>query len=380
MNDTTDVLISYIYDAATTDGGWENLLSFIAEDFGAVGATYFVLEKSSRKPCFWANFGHDISKEKTYTEHYINIDPTLELALESDVGKILHAKERFSNRYIERSEYFQDFLIPSRLGDVVGAKIIDRSGFVGMFSIQYDLNMRSMPDECRNMLDRVFPHLVRAAEVHLKLGRLDSRTKSLEAVLERSMQAMMIVDGSRRIQYINPAAECLVSSECGMTICGNFLRCNEAGRDMELASAIANATASAPEYPENKVVYLSRGNTQVFLSVVPMALPPQYLAHHGRLALVIASLPVPNEMEFYTTVGDLFSFTKAEKVLAYRLFAGLTLNDISDELNLSRETLRSQLHSIFVKTGTNRQGQLLSLMRQVATCLPNRLFGSLDKS
>ena len=58
----------------------------------------------------------------------------------------------------------------------------------------------------------------------------------------------------------------------------------------------------------------------------------------------------------------LFGLTPAETRLAEHLARGINLSEISERLGLSRETCRSQLRSIFVKTRTNRQGELVAVI------------------
>ena len=43
---------------------------------------------------------------------------------------------------------------------------------------------------------------------------------------------------------------------------------------------------------------------------------------------------------------------------------GKSLAEIGDELKLSRETLKSQLRSLFNKTDTRRQGELIAMASQ----------------
>ena len=57
-----------------------------------------------------------------------------------------------------------------------------------------------------------------------------------------------------------------------------------------------------------------------------------------------------------------FGLTRAEAVLGMHLARGQTLRDIAATLGISVETARNQLKSIFAKTETHRQPDLVSLM------------------
>lgn len=83
------------------------------------------------------------------------------------------------------------------------------------------------------------------------------------------------------------------------------------------------------------------------------------------ILLDLDARPEPNPV----TLRNLFGFTAAETRLAVELAQGRTLNDIAQAHQLRRTTIRSQLASLFVKTQTNRQSELIALLGRV-TLLP----------
>ena len=60
-----------------------------------------------------------------------------------------------------------------------------------------------------------------------------------------------------------------------------------------------------------------------------------------------------------------FSLTPSEAKLACIIARGAGPDTAATELNISRETARNQLKSIFAKTATHRQGELVALLLQV---------------
>ncbi|MEH6647923.1 helix-turn-helix transcriptional regulator [Sulfitobacter sp.] len=57
-----------------------------------------------------------------------------------------------------------------------------------------------------------------------------------------------------------------------------------------------------------------------------------------------------------------YDLTKCEARVAYALAQGTSLQDTSSKLNVSIWTAKSHLKSIFQKTGTNRQAELVSMV------------------
>ncbi len=56
----------------------------------------------------------------------------------------------------------------------------------------------------------------------------------------------------------------------------------------------------------------------------------------------------------------IFGLTPAETRLVEHLLKGESLNEIAEHVRVSRETLRSQLRSLFTKTQTRRQAELIA--------------------
>jgi len=54
-----------------------------------------------------------------------------------------------------------------------------------------------------------------------------------------------------------------------------------------------------------------------------------------------------------------FHLTQAEARLASQLASGDPLDTICDRLGIAKETGRNQLKSVFAKTGTSRQAELV---------------------
>jgi DNA-binding CsgD family transcriptional regulator len=65
---------------------------------------------------------------------------------------------------------------------------------------------------------------------------------------------------------------------------------------------------------------------------------------------------------------EVFGFTRAEVRLALGLVKHHDLRSVAEVHNVSVGTLRVQLKSIFAKTNTKRQGQLLTLLAQLSLC------------
>ncbi len=88
-------------------------------------------------------------------------------------------------------------------------------------------------------------------------------------------------------------------------------------------------------------------------------------------ALIVLDMddcPLPDE----DLLRDVFLLTPAEVRLARNLSCGKSLVEIAEEVGVGVQTLRVQLKMLFVKTGTRRQGELISLLAHLSRLNPEK--------
>jgi DNA-binding CsgD family transcriptional regulator len=86
---------------------------------------------------------------------------------------------------------------------------------------------------------------------------------------------------------------------------------------------------------------------------------------HDIRALVTLNTLGPRPGPAAANLAKAFGLTPSEARLACTMTRGAGTAIAAKELNISRETARKQLQSIFTKTGTHRQGELVALLMQI---------------
>jgi DNA-binding CsgD family transcriptional regulator len=99
------------------------------------------------------------------------------------------------------------------------------------------------------------------------------------------------------------------------------------------------------------------------LQVVAGPIRPEMSALSGRaVAVAFITHPEKRPPSQAEMLRLLFGLTPAEVKLAASLLQANSLSEAADLIGVGRETVRSQLKSIFVKTGTRRQSQLIAML------------------
>jgi DNA-binding CsgD family transcriptional regulator len=138
-------------------------------------------------------------------------------------------------------------------------------------------------------------------------------------------------------------------------------------RLQDLIAGIAHAgRAKANAGPS--VVALPRPSGQPVLAYVARA-SAEVREGNPELGAVVLLLDLNSQREpGESLLRQAFGFTPAEVRLAMGLAKHHDLRAVAEQHNVTVGTLRVQLKSIFAKTNTKRQGQLLTLLAQLSLC------------
>jgi DNA-binding CsgD family transcriptional regulator len=266
----------------------------------------------------------------------------------------------FSAEELERLPYYADFLgksgfrwfagtILSPTNDSMIGLSIDRLGKKDPFSADELTRIR-----------QDLPHLRRAARLAAK-GRF-AYAEGLINGFERFKLGAVLVDQLGRVVGMNKKAEAylekdlqIVSSRLRSThresnkalqdLIGAITRPIVVGADPGLTSALLHRPGGLPLIVHSYPVV--RQATDVF---------------QGARGLLLISDPGAPQVPAQHILQEVFHLTPSELRVAVSLLKGLDTQEIATEHKVGVQTVRYHLKSIFSKTGTSHQAQLVSLL------------------
>lgn len=174
----------------------------------------------------------------------------------------------------------------------------------------------------------------------------------------------LLFDASGRLAHCNRSAGILLAGRQSLWVEGRHLvtRDAEATRKLKLELSKALRSSQGQASSLHGVVSLPRrGRLPLLLMLTPMRLQ--------RAALLFVFDPEATPGIRADMVRPLFGLSQREAEVAAALCTGRTLDDLAAERGTSINTLRTQLKSVFNKTGTSRQADLVSLMLASPACL-----------
>jgi DNA-binding CsgD family transcriptional regulator/PAS domain-containing protein len=217
--------------------------------------------------------------------------------------------------------------------------------------------------EQRSTLDKVLPHLQQAGRLATALGM--ARSEGALETFNTMRTGAALLDYTGRVTLMNPEAERLLNSAArlqnGMII----------PHDRDAAAALRRMIGTAI-WPEPQIgttltdmVALKRPQGRpLFLRVAPIL---SAYSDMFQMAKAILTIVDPDDrLEIgHEHLVRLLGLTPAEARVAKALASGSTLAEMADEFNLSMKTVRTQLRSIFAKTQTHRQSDLIALLTRI---------------
>jgi DNA-binding CsgD family transcriptional regulator len=163
---------------------------------------------------------------------------------------------------------------------------------------------------------------------------------------------------------VNEAAEAIFDDDIKIKDRRVFVR--DTGARALLKQAMDNLQAAPRLNPlaAEPIIVQRQDKLPVIMRVWPCRTDTDSLGPDVRAILTLNALgPKPGPPP--AILAKTFGLTPSEAKLACIIARGAPPNVAAQELNISRETARNQLKSVFAKTDTHRQSELVALLLQV---------------
>lgn len=188
----------------------------------------------------------------------------------------------------------------------------------------------------------------------------------METALDHLHTALVLVDATAKVLFANRNARAIVDRRDGLAFCRGELVAQDVSARAALRAIVAATISGSAIKGKQSAMLVSRA-TKRPLQIVAVPYPSETnLPTPGKAAAVVfITDPDQKPATQPETLRLLYGLTCAETKLAMLLLDGISLLEAAELSNVGRETVRSQLKSIFGKTGTRRQSELIGLLARL---------------
>ena len=366
--------VNLIYDTLDDRAAWRDVLECL---HGAIGGrAVHLLAFDAKHGTLSYSDGADMAPQidLEYIQKYQFVDPRVGLMRTKWDDEWLHCHEHFDEAFVANDPFYQEFLIPHGARYLTACKLVEDSDATVILALLRRPGEGPMPPEPLAFLDRLRPHLQRA--VRMGLARFVYSAQALvgHALVDRLRQPVMLLTTQGEVVLANDAARRLLGSTSLVQVADERLvlpqvyrrtfleQCTQLEHQVRTGGMSNEAAGKA-----FRALHMSSGPGEapdVLYGFFTMLVPERTMGSFGLRPLVMLFFYHPSSAQAIDSalLTAAFGLSHAECRIASLLADGMPLKDIAATLGVQYDTVRKQLMSIYQKTSTNRQPELVRLL------------------
>ena len=358
-------LIDLAYEAAVRPELWRGLLAQIADVAGAPGALLLGTPTSGSIPIGSESMDETVEvgvRTGWLTEKCL---PLARALSEFDQGHdIVMERMVFSPWEIDHHRFTVEYTIPLKINVGAAIRLAGQGRNSLVLDLPGDLGSEPLSDHKAATMLALLPHLRRAGQLTVRV--MTSYQEGLLDALAAFECGALLLDRRGRVVRMNAKAEAMMG--VGIAVRGGTLTATGRECDGALQNLIGSVIARGTLYEAEPVggVALARpGAAPLLVHGAPVARSAADLFQQARAILTIDD-PDARQAPHAQILRQVFGLTGAEAAIAIALANGSDIEEIARMRGVSVGTLRNQVKTVFAKTDTSRQAELVAKLMRYA--------------
>jgi len=365
-NEELSDLIGRIYDCALDPQHWPATIEHIS---GAVGAAIgFIVLHDYRTNQGRRLFDHGVTDywRARYAE-LVATNPVTEVVATREVGAVDTLGTMFHDDRWEVSAFNQQWMRGQGLRDVLGMLVLRSGRRVGWLGALRREELGAFAPGHAQLFRLLSPHICRSLRISDMLDLRSIASEQLAATLDALTVPVFLLDEPGRVTHQNAAAQHLLDAGLMLRLAGGFLRPLHRPAEAPLASAIRRTLAGEEarvDLPHLVPLADGQPGRRAAAVILPLrrATADAVLRPYAPAAAVFVQDPDAAAPPPMAGFAALYGLTPTEERFLAAMAGGGGVPEASAALGISPTTGRTHLNSIFSKTGTSRQAELVRLI------------------
>ncbi|WP_145999239.1 helix-turn-helix transcriptional regulator [Oceanicoccus sp. KOV_DT_Chl] len=297
-----------------------------------------------------------------YKHSYFELDPFVNLP----AGKVVTLAQFMPREALFETEYYQEYMKPVGVFHNMGADMVAADGLNARLRITRPTGCDDFSSQEIELCQLLLPHLQQSIVLHSQLKRTEREREFYADAIDQLAMGTVILDDQAKVLNTNKAARQLLAANDRLRVKAGRLYVGERSEDKAFRQVLEQVLqahrSSEPGFVKAFRIGASEAANSLGLLLRPLPLVDSSEGKENPSVAIFISDPNQRRQVPAQILADLFGFTPAEAALALLLANGLTLDEASEELEVSRNTAKSHLSSVFSKTGLTRQTKLIQLI------------------
>jgi DNA-binding CsgD family transcriptional regulator len=363
-------LVGATYESALDPDHWSRLVTGLERIYPDSRVTLFGHNSSSPTANVGARVNYAEVDLRSYADYYITCSPYIARSLSLPVGRAFHYDMIVGDDELVRTEYYNDYLRPRRLGHYGTGLIIERTALRNgtVLSLADHKNNADRRARQLRLLDLLGPHLRRAFRLHRMVSAERAGAGAARAVFDRWAHATFVCDAVGRVLTFNLAAETLLKRADGLSLGRGGQLCSaDDARTQALELAVRQCAVMADDTTararELDGIALPRPSGAPPLRVImwPLRFWTEATVPNTGAVLVVILDPTWAQRTPVGWLARQYGLSPSEQRLTEAIVNGTPLAEAAEQLGIRLSTARTRLKTIQTKTGCHRQVDLVRL-------------------
>ena len=374
--------IQALYEGVFEPTAWQRSLGKVCASSDSVHVALVVLDRSRERVLVNQVVNPVPEETAAYHEYYHALDPGVPFAAQMSVGSWFIASRELGQSAMKRHPFYGEFFRDFGLSSMMACLVERRPQYEVFLSFQRGEGANEYSPEDARALDWVIPHVRHAIALRERNQQVTTLAQVSHELLDRLPFGVMVLDEDGRVMLTNRSGDAWVRRllPAASVAPGMIVNGVSHGENWQLSRPFDMALRAVCDPSGTRMAQAVRAQSSDGrqAQVILLPLPPAHrLAIDWMRPTVLVAVHEGNDRPFpvSTVLRDLFALTPAEARLATLLTTGIGLPEACEQLAIRRETSRTQLKSVFHKTGTRTQAQLAHLLTRLGVGLVEESFG-----
>lgn len=362
-------LLHDVYAAAVEPGLWAEAVGSIARAADCIAGLLQIDSNVPRRLLSLQQHGFPSEMLDRYVRHFAAVDPRVTYSFTLTAGQMFEDGQVMDRAARARHPYYADHIHKFGFGEFWGGSIHADQGISVGLSVHRAYSLDPVSSVARRLIAIISPHVARAVCVGNVIAAAELRSSAAAEAMEHLALGIVILDREGRPIHANAALRTIVADHDGIGLSADGLRFGhrivQTHAQRLLANAIATASGFGLEAGGQVAVTRPSGRRPYRVTIAPLPLREPIFIADRPAAIVLVADPERAPAPAVETLRALYRLTPRETELAIALADGATLSAVAERLGITVGTARVHMTTIYAKTGTTRQAELVSLLARL---------------
>jgi len=359
-------LIGSIYDAALDANCWPDALEGVAGFVGGAAAMIFWQDSLIAKGKRYSSWGDDPEYTKSYFSKYMALYPIRAIQHLIPIGRVTSISAIVGRKEMRATLFFEEWMRPQGYVDNVLTNVDRSTTSYATFAVARHERHGLVDALARRKMNLLAPHVRRAVLIG-KLGDFrQTEADGWARLLEGIGAGIFLVNAAGRVVQLNHLAQSLLDDADVVGLQDGQLFCRDRQLIKDFRDFLSLAANGDARIGVGGIALplLGKSGQNYVVHFLPLRAAPERPSFddpRADAALFIRRAEVDMRSGLHL-LARRFDFTPRETDVLQAIVAVRGIPQVSSLLGISERTAKAHLHSVFAKTGTDRQADLIKLV------------------